>query len=1435
MSDAYKIVSNAFNFGQKFSIGVNTRTGMFQIGITLGRLGDTFELKAGYSHLSVDNEGFGLGWSLNVSRYDSVKKRLTLSDGRSYQVTMSPRSEVACQYLKLQDLKVTQQNDVLNIIFKDGTVEQFDINGSLRSVTSPSGHVVTFTYKNGRLERITNQSNLSLALDYSESSVIITDSNGFDKVQVLVSERLTAVILPDRTSYRIGYRDIHGLFVIEYLYHPTGATEKLTYDESGMCLPAAGPVSSLPAVIMHETYGTDVPRMMRHYRYSNNNFLGCGQLRYSEDVDNLFETESNYTYSCTEVFGRKEITQTFNKYHLLIEERMLARPKRHLMKKMVVEYYADTRKAFSLQPDQYLLPRKETVTYYNLAGTSRSEVTRFEYDCYGNALCKVDVFGIETLFVYYPAAGEHGAAPAALAGIPSLLKSQIITPSIRKLQGGQEAMKSTFTYELHPSLQRGKSYPVKVKEYTETIKGRKLLTTSFTYVDDPSVPEAHGALLRTETSEGEWTKKECYSYSLRSGVSLTSVKTCTFADGVDYTEVLEICLRRGLPLSAKDRLGNQTIWEYDGLGRVTKEVKLAGSEYEKTTIYSYAMGERNRLEIEVLDGARFQVFYDQLGREIANYATDSYGNLVQMNQQCYNAQGQPETLTLYDDFGDGVVSLSTFLVYDVWNEVSREDLPDHQSNVTERDKANNSETRYTIADGQRSAAVTTYYNERGEVVREVRDEVETSITYNGFGLELKHANHVGVETIIGLDDIGRAVREQIGTVTTRRTFTNDNRELVTELSVAGTIVSSRQYDPLNRITSETRGGLVTRSCYNTLLDKPSTVILPSGDAINYSHSLVLGEVIGMTTSDDRLFFAFDANGQLVKASNNATLLQCAYYPNGLLKSESMSNKTASYTYSRQGKLLSITDYMGNIELRSYDNFQRLQTVMLGQTTVTLSYDTFGRLQQEHITSPTNPILVHRYGYDLRGRLTYKRTTSNGVHCLAQAYTYDKGMRLASKTITDASGSSTREEYRYDELGRLIEVCWSGNESPDYLGIGAMRSQSFTFDGQGNITEMYTVFTHGSEQGFDLARYDYNNGRLLSVSHSFPGVPDSRLTYDDNGNLSCDEEGRRYSYNVLGQLVRIEGGDGALLSAYTYSANGLQVKHSVPGQPDIELFYGLGDLLNESQGMVNSRILIVGGRPVSRMVTEGGVVTETSLVTDYKGSVLREVRGQTSTPLIYTPYGEVTGKTSGSKRLMAVTPYPGAEQEWAIYYWSDGGYSIYYIPGKRFNMHHGASIPKVITNWPMGKQLTAVTAHPEYAKSWHIYYWSDGSYSTYKVASRRFYVLYDADAAKVISGWPAGKVLAVAVTAWGAAGYEHYFWCDGSYSDVDTRSNQFTHHYADTSGFKGWGWPDGKRLVTVVSAWDKPGFMHYYWHDGSSSEFDTAKRQFITHHAAMPRG
>ncbi|HHQ4530928.1 TPA: hypothetical protein ACSP1Y_004783, partial [Aeromonas hydrophila] len=485
----------------------------------------------------------------------------------------------------------------------------------------------------------------------------------------------------------------------------------------------------------------------------------------------------------------------------------------------------------------------------------------------------------------------------------------------------------------------------------------------------------------------------------------------------------------------------------------------------------------------------------------------------------------------------------------------------------------------------------------------------------------KRKNVFDVESTLKRDDIGRVQSERVGNLTINKTFTADNRDLVTKLTVAGNVIGHRAYDSLGRVVSEAKGELTTYYRYDTLTDKPSVVTQPGGQKIEYTLAVELNEIIAITTNDDTASFEFDNRGLLAATQNSAAQQHFTYYYNGLLKSESLSGQTANYTYSRQGQLLTLIDYMGKIERRRYDSYHRLNKVELDTSMIDLEYDAFGRVQNEHISSQMNPTISHHYKYDEQGRLANKISTINGGLYLSQTYTYIKEMRLASKMVTDATGNSTIETYSYDDYGRVVAVHWRGSESPDYHGMGSMLSQLFTFDNMGNITQVDTLCIRDSEQQRDLASYTYESGQLIRMDHSWPELASVALSYDNNGNLSGDEQGRRYLYNALGQLTQVWDASGALLSEYSYNTTGQQIQQSVPAQPPIELFYGLGHLLNERQGVASSRLFIVEGRTLSRLVTVDGHVTETGLVTDLKGSVLREVCGQADTLRRYTPYGE----------------------------------------------------------------------------------------------------------------------------------------------------------------------------------------------------------------------
>ncbi|KHD27462.1 hypothetical protein [Xenorhabdus nematophila] len=92
MNDTANFFTQATNFTSAVSSGVDPRTGLFNAHVTLGHLignynhGPSLPLTLSYSPLTTVDIGFGQGFSLGLSIYDSDSHLLVLSTGEQYKV-----------------------------------------------------------------------------------------------------------------------------------------------------------------------------------------------------------------------------------------------------------------------------------------------------------------------------------------------------------------------------------------------------------------------------------------------------------------------------------------------------------------------------------------------------------------------------------------------------------------------------------------------------------------------------------------------------------------------------------------------------------------------------------------------------------------------------------------------------------------------------------------------------------------------------------------------------------------------------------------------------------------------------------------------------------------------------------------------------------------------------------------------------------------------------------------------------------------------------------------------------------------------------------------------------------------------------------------------------------------------------------------------------
>jgi len=289
--------------------------------------------------------------------------------------------------------------------------------------------------------------------------------------------------------------------------------------------------------------------------------------------------------------------------------------------------------------------------------------------------------------------------------------------------------------------------------------------------------------------------------------------------------------------------------------------------------------------------------------------------------------------------------------------------------------------------------------------------------------------------------------------------------------------------------------------------------------------------------------------------------------------------TQSATYGAAGRLLTLTDPVGNTTLYTY-NYMGLVATETNEKNATryYTYDSLGRLVQK--TDRNNRVTT--YTYDSVGRLTAEHWGDTSDYFM---YTYDLVGNLLYATDGDHSYS-----YTYDALYRPIYTSFNFDSqsavfSYTYDAVGRQTSSSLTLNGHasrvntttydylGNATsirqhgnavdEIFAEFEHNAnglltsvrrfEKDEDTVNeiaeslYEYNsNNAVTSITHnnaSGSQIVKHSYTYDETNNiveyLNFIDGNTEYNYDFLGQLI---GADHANQTdeSYVYDENGNRI-------------------------------------------------------------------------------------------------------------------------------------------------------------------------------------------------------------------------------------------------------------------------------------------------------
>ncbi len=395
------IHSNAYNFLSAVHTGVDPRTGMYSCTVSLPGVaanalcGPTVGLGLGFSALNPVDAGFGVGWALATTHYDTRRKRLSLSTGESFRVDtfVNDRATFTDRKLRTFDLIREGFDGDYRIVHKSGMSERLRADAGsdgvavLREVRSPEGHAVTLEQSatNGvvKLRKVIDGTGrVLLAVDYDQDGTTVVRLQP-DTARAaafsfrFANGRLAELALPD--GYGDGWLFSYeatatGLLLLTQTTVPTGGREEVVYQQDGHALPGSGnqPLNHMPVVVAwRRDPGHGQPVMETRYTYSTRNYFGHGALaNWLDDEDNLYRLVmpegQRYEYTSTEtqydgIQAVRTVERTFNRFHLLTRERA---SQAGCVTETVTVYDEDPSISFANQKPWCQLPVEVRTRYY---------------------------------------------------------------------------------------------------------------------------------------------------------------------------------------------------------------------------------------------------------------------------------------------------------------------------------------------------------------------------------------------------------------------------------------------------------------------------------------------------------------------------------------------------------------------------------------------------------------------------------------------------------------------------------------------------------------------------------------------------------------------------------------------------------------------------------------------------------------------------------------------------------------------------------------------------------------------------------------------------------------------------------------------------------------------------------------------------------------
>ena len=594
------------------------------------------------------------------------------------------------------------------------------------------------------------------------------------------------------------------------------------------------------------------------------------------------------------------------------------------------------------------------------------------------------------------------------------------------------------------------------------------------------------------------------------------------------------------PVTTTDFSGTVTTYEYNEAGQLVKQVEeglgsitytyengmiASVTDYMGNTTYSTYDGAGNLIQTVDALGNKTAYTYDKAGRMLST--TDSLGNTTKYTYDCNG-----NVLTVTDAQGN-----ITAYAYDRAGRQTGITYADGSTMTYEYD-AMGYTTGVTFPDGTKNTYIC---DASGNVVKEIMaDGTEFSYTYDLLNRKISETDKEGRTVTYEYYPNGNPHKITYPD-STYELYTYNNKWKVAVYTNTAGYTTSYEYDAMSNLTME-RDAL--GNTYHYEYDAWGRLVKetdPNGNSTTYTYDANSNCISKTDALGTNVHMEYDALNRMVRA---------------YMKSESGEEYNIDYSYDALGRVISVTDEMGNISQMHYDELGNVVSITdaKGITTAVSEYDTMGR-----VTSTTDALgLTTTYSYDIMGNLLQAVEKLNGQADRVTSYAYDTMGRVTQVTdplagitkacydehgnmssVTDANGGTTR--YSYDDMGRLLE---------EITPIGSCYS--YTYNAQGLLKELENARGQKTTYTYDaIGRVSAMTDELGTVSYTYDNNGNVLTVSDEQGTISrkydalnriteyTDYKGNtiKYVYDELGNLIMLTYPGGEIVR-YTYYKNGL---------------------------------------------------------------------------------------------------------------------------------------------------------------------------------------------------------------------------------------------------------------------------------------------------------